>query len=529
MATTERSLSDWFDRRAQDRPDVEAAVFEEQRMTYRELAELSWLVARRLLAAGVRRGDVVGTLIMPSPASLSVVLGMARLGALAVPVNARYKREEVRFVVEHSGMQMMIADARGEELMAAAAVELPSLAAAELTAAEGGSSLPASSQAEVEAVSAAVQPEDPVIVMYTSGTTARPKGALHSHANLVSQAHGLAERQGLLPDDRFWTALPLFHIGGIVAFLGAWEVGATFVHVGFFDPDHALEQLERERCTVAFPAFEAIWLAVLDHPRFATTDLSDLRLVLNVATPERLRLMQERILERAPGAIQVTTFGSTESCGFLSMAAPGDSLELRTETSGRPLPGMELRIISIDSGEDVEPGGTGEAWFRGLGCFLGYHNDPEYTASVIDADGWFHSGDLLRDAGGSRIAFAGRVKDMLKVGGENVAAAEVEDFIAAHPAVKMVQVVSAPDARYTEVPAAFVELHPGASVSGEELIERCLGEIATFKVPRYVRFVEEWPLAGTGKVQKHRLRERIARELEEAGIREAPKLASSRG
>jgi fatty-acyl-CoA synthase len=168
---------------------------------------------------------------------------------------------------------------------------------------------------------------------------------------------------------------------------------------------------------------------------------------------------------------------------------------------------------------------AGEALFRGVSRFSHYHRDPEYTAEVIDADGWFHTGDLIRKDDEGRVSFVGRLKDMLKVGGENVAAAEIEDFLAAHPAVQIVQVVAAPDARYEEVATAFVELRPGATATEQELIEFCLGRIATFKVPRYVRFVREWPMSGT-KIQKFRLRERIARELEEAGVTEAPRLRS---
>jgi fatty-acyl-CoA synthase len=265
-----------------------------------------------------------------------------------------------------------------------------------------------------------------------------------------------------------------------------------------------------------------IWLAVLDHPRYESADLSALRVVVNVGVPERLRQMQQRM----PGQTQVSSYGSTESCGFMCIGNTADPLDVRVSTSGRPLPGMELRIVDPDSGREVAPGETGEAWFRGPTRFSRYHRDPEHTATVIDADGWYHSGDLLKQDAEGRVTFMGRLKDMLKVGGENVAAAEIESFLLTHPAVQLVQVVGAPDARYIEVPCAFVELAPGASATEQELIDHCLGKIATFKVPRYVRFVTEWPLSDT-KIQKFRLSERIATELREAGITEAAKLSSA--
>jgi fatty-acyl-CoA synthase len=232
--------------------------------------------------------------------------------------------------------------------------------------------------------------------------------------------------------------------------------------------------------------------------------------------------------ERLPTAIQISSFGLTESCGFMCMGLTSDPLEARISTSGRPLPGMELRAVDPDTGRDVGPGEVGEAVFRGVSRILRYHRDPEYTAQAIDGDGWFRSGDMIRIDEAGRISFVGRLKDMLKVGGENVSAAEVEDLLATHQAVKIVQVVAAPDARLGEVACAFVELRDGATASETELIGHCLGTISTFKVPRYVRFVTEWPMSGT-KIQKYRLREAIASELREAGITEAPRLRSEAG
>jgi fatty-acyl-CoA synthase len=372
----------------------------------------------------------------------------------------------------------------------------------------------------VDQATSALIPEQHSVLLYTSGTTSSPKGALHSHASLVSEGRNVTGRLGLNARDRFWTPLPLFHCGGYCTMVGSWAAGATFVHPGAFDAGVALDQLEGERATHAFPAFETIWLAVLDHPRYETSDLSELGIVVNVGVPERLRRMQERM-----DAIQISSFGSTETCGFMCLGLADDPLDVRVTTSGTPLPGMELRIVDPETGEDLGPDEVGEALFRGVTCFTGYHRDPEYTAKVIDADGWFHSGDLLSCDATGRVSFRGRVKDMLKVGGENVSPAEIEDFLATHPAVQIVQVVGARDARYIEVPAAFVQLAPGANVTEQELIDMCLGVVSTFKVPRYVRFVDEWPMSGT-KVQKFRLREAIERELDEAGIAEAPRLSS---
>jgi fatty-acyl-CoA synthase len=242
-----------------------------------------------------------------------------------------------------------------------------------------------------------------------------------------------------------------------------------------------------------------------------------------VGTPTILETLQAK----TPHAPQVSSYGSTEVCGFATASHPRDPLSVRLNTCGRPLAGVELRAVDPGTGEDVPAGAAGELLVRSPARFVRYHGDPETTSRVIDADGWFHTGDLgcVREDG--RVVFLNRLKDMLKVGGENVAAAEIEAFLSGHPAVEIVQVVAAPDARYGEVPAAFVQLRSGETVAEDDLIDFCRGRIATFKIPRYVRFVSDWPMSDT-KIQKFRLRERIARELGARGITEAPKLTSTR-
>jgi fatty-acyl-CoA synthase len=376
----------------------------------------------------------------------------------------------------------------------------------------------------VDAPEPALGADDDALILYTSGTTANPKGAVHRHGALVAEGEAMAERLRLVGgEDVFWTPLPFFHVGGIATLAGTIAGACPSVQQGFFEPGEALTLLERERCTVAFPAFETIWLAVLNHPRFGETDLSALRLVINVGVRTTLEALQSRV----PHAPQVSCNGSTETCAFACIGEAEDSLESRVTTSGRPLRGVEVRIVDPETGVDREPGEIGELVYRGPTLFVRYHDDPDATAAAIDADGWFHSGDLGKKSAEGYVSFVGRLKDMLKVGGENVAAADVESYLLTHPACEIVQVVGVPDARYVEVPAAFVQLRAGAAATEQELIEFCLGEIATFKVPRYVRFVEEWPMSGT-KIQKFRLREQLCAELEAEGITEAPRLVSTR-
>jgi fatty-acyl-CoA synthase len=312
-----------------------------------------------------------------------------------------------------------------------------------------------------------------------------------------------------------------FHIGRIAFSVATSYAGATLCHTGFFQPQLALDQIESMHCTIALAAFETIWLPVVNLPDFPDRDLSSVRIVMAVGVPERLRDMASRL----PHAVQVSCFGMTEASSFLSLNYLTDTLEQRTGTGGHPMPGMECRIVDPVTGVDVPPDTEGEMLFRGSNCFSGYLNDPELTAQVFDDEGWFHTGDVATMDRDGRVTFISRLKDVLKVGGENVSAAEVESYLLRHPSIGIVQVVSAPDDYYVEVPTAFIHLKPGTAATEEEIIAFCAGRIATFRVPRYVRFVTEWPMSGT-KINKAILREMIAADLKEKGITRAPKIES---
>ena len=503
--------------------DGDAVVFPAERASFQELADATVEMASRLHAAGIRKGERVGMLLPASLDAFALQLGAMRLGAVPVPVNARFKARELRYVIRNSGMRLLVADPTFSRL-------LDEAEAAETSAVVLGTDNAAfaagAAHVTLETIAAAhgnVGGDDDALMLYTSGTTANPKGCVHRHSAVMAEGERIAERLRLTAGDRFWTPLPFFHVGSIAVLSGALVASCASLQMPHFDPAVALDQLEYERCTVAFPAFETIWLGVLNQERFPSADLSRLRLVVNVGVPNSLRAMQARV----PHAPQISCFGSTETCAFACLGDADDPLEARVTTSGLPLRDIELRTVSPETGEDVGVGEVGELLMRGPTRFVRYHEEPEQTALTIDADGWYHSGDLGRIDAHGRVSFVGRLKDMLKVGGENVAAAEIESYLLTHPAVEIVQVVGAPDARYVEVAAAFVQLRTGHEATEQELIDFCRGEIATFKVPRYVRFVDDWPMSGT-KIQKFHLRDRITSELAQAGIIEAPKISSQR-
>lgn len=529
--------------------DREAAVFPDGRASLTELAALSTSYARALVSLGVGPGDHVGALLPAGLPVVALILGAARIGAVAVPFNTRLRAGEIGYLVDHSDVRVVLASPDGADLLAAAfpalaaqrgpVVRVPEAACLRSVAVAGDGSGRGSLGAAVqdwEALLARaddpgpgrrvaelardVRPGDEFVVIYTSGTTANPRGCVHTHESVVRQGASLAERIGLGAGDRFWTPLPFFHVGGFDVLFASLSAPATMVHAGQFEPGAALAQLTAERVTHAFPAFETIWMPVLSHPGFGAADLSRLTTVINVGTPERMRYMQDRL----PTAVQISCTGSTEGAGFVCVGDPADPPEARALYAGRPVAGMEARVVDPQTGADLPDHTPGEFVFRGVSRFARYYRDPCTTAERIDGDGWYHSGDLLERDSHGRFRFHSRLSDVLKVGGENVAAAEIEDRIAGLPGVSVVQVVAAPDGHYGEVAAAFVELGPGAVLTEEEVVGHCLAQMATFKVPRYVRFVTEWPMSGT-KIQKARLRQRIAEELAEASVTQAPRLS----
>jgi acyl-CoA synthetase (AMP-forming)/AMP-acid ligase II len=303
----------------------------------------------------------------------------------------------------------------------------------------------------------------------------------------------------------------MFHIAAVLPMLAIFDVGGTYLTMSYFDAGVALEMLERHEVTATYPSFVTIMQGLIYHPNFAGTNLKRVKL-MNSNLAVQPPAVAESIMRAMPQALQVGSFGMTEAAGTVCTGSPNEPESLRITRLGKPLPGLELRIINPESGHDVPTGLRGEVLVRGYSVLEGYYKDPEKTAQAIDGEGWFHTGDIGSLDEHGTIMFHGRFKDMLKVGGENVAAAEIESLLGRHPAVKLAQVVGIPDAKYAEVPAAFVELNPGAAATEAELLAFCKAEVASFKVPRVVRFVQEWPMSSS-KIQKFRLRQQLLAEL----------------
>lgn len=523
-------------------PNKTALVFPERSYTYAELASRAMRRARSLQALGVKPRDHVGILMPTCPEFVELYFAIALCGAVIVPINARYRSGEIGYVVENADLvTLLTTDAVADQVnfverLEGALTDLPKQKdpmALKLAAApklrnvvlygKGGRAGFVSEkdfdaaadrvpEIEVHKTRLRTRVRDVALMLYTSGTTANPKGCLITHEAQVRNSIALGRhRYRLTREDSLWSPLPMFHIAAVLPMLAIFDVGGTYLTMGYFDAGVALKMLEEHKVTATYPSFVTIMQGLIYHPDFPKRDLSSIRL-MNSNFAVQPPGVAEPIMKAMPAAIQVGSFGMTEASGTVSTGSPGEPQSQRITRLGRPLPGLEVRVIDPTTGANQPVGERGEVLVRGYSLFEGYYRDPVKSAEALDRDGWFHTGDIgSLDAQGT-IMFHGRFKDMLKVGGENVAAAEIEAQLQKHPAVKLAQVVGIPDAKYAEVPAAFVELQPGAAATEAELIEFCRKDVAGFKVPRHVRFVSEWPMSSS-KIQKFKLRTALVDEL----------------
>ncbi|HWF52856.1 MAG TPA: AMP-binding protein [Solirubrobacteraceae bacterium] len=548
------TMGDLLLRSASRRPDHEALVFPHARFTYEDLAERVVRTARSLAALGVGRGDHVGLLMPNSPDFVFAFFATQLLGAVAVPINTRYRTRELAHVVANGDLVVLLTSDIVDDqvdfverlcealpgltdapdplrLRLAAAPKLRTVVLLGDRHSDGCLSrsrfdelAAAVEESSVLAQRARVRVRDVALILFTSGTTAQPKGALLTHEAMVRVWVAVADRLRITAEERIWNPLPMFHMSCIGPMIFAFDLGATLVSMVHFEPAVALELIEREQVTWVQSVFPPIAMGLVRHPDFAERDLSRVRGLLNVAPPDTLRLIQEAF---AP-AVQIGGhFGMTEAAGAITCNEWDATPDQQAETTGAPLPGVEVRVVDPATGALLGPEQPGELQIRGFGLFEGYYKDPQSTAAAMTDDGWLSSGDLGSADRDGLITYLGRLKEMLKVGGENVAPSEIESHLSTHSAIKLVQVVGVPDDRLDEVPAAFIELVPGRLLSASEVIEYCRGAIASFKVPRYVRFVTEWPMSAT-KVQKVRLREQFLAEGGAGAASEAERLDRSR-
>jgi acyl-CoA synthetase (AMP-forming)/AMP-acid ligase II len=514
-------------------PAKVALLLDTDEVCYVDLRRNAETRARQLVGLGVRPGDRVGILLPNCIEYFEFVLGAAMMGVEVVPMNVRYKSRELAFLISDSGMVALITCHSVPGVVDFASLLADALPGLEFTSTTAALQLQGAPRlrtiatlddaddcfvalSQVKAYAGVLPgdptPETPLLLVYTSGTTANPKGCVISHRAIISNAWAIIDKFAITADDTWWCPLPMFHIGGLLFAFVMFVAGGRYAGMRYFDPDGALDMLERAPPTVFYPLFPTITLPLVDHPRFATLDHSGMRFMVNLAPPD----LQRKIQVTVPHAPLFGAFGMTETCGTVAYGSPDDPEEIRFTTCGRALPGWEIKIVDPETHEEVPRDTHGEIAVRGVGLFGGYLNAPELTARQHLPDGYFLTGDVGSVDAHGHLKFHGRFKDQLKVGGENVSALEVESFLATHPAISLAQVVGIPDDKYGEVPAAFIELRAGTAVTAEEVIDFCRNKIARFKIPRYVRIVDEWPMSAT-KIVKFQLRESLEAELASRG------------
>lgn len=509
----------------------EALVFRDERYTFSEVREKIDAVARGLIELGVKPGDHVALWLMNRPEWIYTMFALARIGAVQVPVNTRFRTNDLAYLLQQSDSAWLIThDVSGPVDFLAMVRDVVKLPADGTTIDDadypqlrgviivgekqhagcvdfsrmvaGGQSV---SDATLRERIDAVDPDDPVFIMYTSGTTGFPKGVMHNHI-MLRLIEERAFRLSITECDTILNYLPLFHLFSYSeAALTSMLTGARQILMETFDPAESIHLVEREGVSIMH-GFETHLKDLSEAQEQLNADVSTLRCGVFACGMQSSVPIARRAAEVLAPMISITGYGMSEMGAGTAVGGLGDSIEQRAETSGYPAPGYQFRIIDPATNEEQAVGEPGEIVVKGYGLMMGYYNKPRETADSYDDDGWFHTGDtgVLRPDG--YIRFFGRYKDMLKVGGENVDPMEVEALLLGLEGVQQVAVVAYPDPRLTDVAVAYIQRRAGATVSEDEVIAYCRGKVATFKIPRHVLFIDEFPMTGSGKIRKVDLR-----------------------
>ena len=510
-------------------------VFRERRISAQQLAEEVEHLALGLLALGIERGHTVAVWLPNLPETCVAELAIARIGAVMMAINTRYKASELEYVLRQSDSRalLLMPQFLSQDFLAVLRdlfPEVPQCQAGQLNAAAapllkslivlGDPQAGMFTYSEVQNMGRErsreltrreneITSDDVVLLQYTSGTTAFPKAAMLAHGQVLRNAAQMATRAGIDESDRVLSAMPMFHVGGSVcALLGALTMGYTLYMGPVFDAGKTLELIESEQITT-YIGLESMFIALRSHEDFPRRSRASLRKGWTAGTSSILRMVANEI------GIELICplFGLSEGSPNVCICDWKDPVEKRMNTMGRPQPGVEVKVIDPATEQPEPVGERGEICFRGYNVMKGYYKKPEETERAIDKDGWLHTGDLgFLDADGF-LTWTGRLKDIVRVGGENISAVEVENFLGGHPAVQAAVVVGIPDERLGEVCLAFVQLKPEARLTEEELMAYCKGRVSGFKVPRKVRFVSQFEMTGSGKIMKFAMRKKVLEEI----------------
>ena len=519
-----------LDRTAARVPDNDALVSAHQglRMTYAEFHAAVEEVARGLLALGIEPGERIGIWSPNNAEWVTLQYATAKVGAILVNINPAYRTSELAYALGQSGVSTLVLAPRFRaadylDMLGQVAGDLPALHRQVVLGPDtppgamswdelrsGAGRVPADRLREREAL---LQFDNPINVQYTSGTTGFPKGATLSHHNILNNGFFIGEGCAYTEADRVCIPVPLYHCFGMVlGNLACTTHGAAMVYPAeAFEPEATLAAVQAERCTSLY-GVPTMFIAELEHPRFGDYDLSSLRTGIMAGSPCPVEVMKAVQADMHMDEVTIC-YGMTETSPVSFQTGTDDPVDKRVATVGKVHPHVEAKVIDPDSGRIVPRGTPGELCTRGYVVMLGYWENRQATEEAIDQARWMHTGDLATLDGDGYANIVGRIKDMVIRGGENVYPREVEEFLYQHPAVSDVQVIGVPDVKYGEELCAWVRLREGRQATGEELREWCRGRIASFKIPRYWRFVDEFPMTVTGKVQKFKMRETSVTEL----------------
>ena len=512
--------------------DALVSVEQGLRYTYSEFAAEVDRVARGLMGTGVAKGDRVGIWSPNYAEWVLVQYATARIGAILVTINPAYRSSELEYVLNQSQTSVLVAveafltsDYRSmieqvwDRVPTARVIYIGTGDWDDLLAA--ADAVPAG---QLEERSAELEADDPINIQYTSGTTGFPKGATLSHRNILNNGLFIGEACKYTHDDRVCIPVPFYHCFGMV--LGnlacTTHGSAMVIPAASFNPRATLHACAAERCTSLY-GVPTMFIAELGEPDLADFDLSSLRTGIMAGSPCPIEVMRQ-VVEHMNMSEVTIAYGMTETSPVSTQTSADDPLEKRVTTVGRVHPHVEIRIVDPATGQTVPRGSSGEFQTRGYSVMLGYWNDPERTAEAIDSEGWMHTGDLAVMDDEGYVNIVGRIKDMIIRGGENVYPREIEEFLYRHPDIVDVQVIGVPDVRYGEEIMAWVQLRDGADTGAEDIKDFCRGTIAHYKVPRYIKFTDTFPMTITGKVQKFKMREQ---SIEELGLDKAAQVQSA--
>jgi fatty-acyl-CoA synthase len=538
----EQTIGDFFDSMVSRFPDNEALVscHQQLRYSYRELQREANRLASALLELGLKPGERVGIWSHNNAQWLLTQIATAKAGIVLVNINPAYRIAELEYALNKVGCKALITmtvfkTSNYLDMIRAIAPEIDASTPGALQAArvpalktvihlgeesvlgmlrfadlmERGSA----DDARLAQIGATLKNTDPINIQFTSGTTGFPKGATLTHRNVLNNGFFIGEAMHLTPQDRLCIPVPLYHCFGMVlGNLACLTHASTIVYpTDAFDPLLVLQAVQQERCT-GLHGVPTMFIAELDHPRFKEFDLSTLRTGIMAGSPCPIEVMKRVVSDMHMSEVTIA-YGMTETSPVSCQSTVDTSLEKRVSTVGKTQPHLEVKIVDPENGQTVPTGTSGELCTRGYSVMHGYWEDLQKTAEAIDAEGWMHTGDLaVMDAEGY-VNISGRIKDMVIRGGENIYPREIEEFLYRHPAVQDVQVVGVPDKKYGEELCAWIVLRAGATLDEAGVREFCKGQIAHYKVPRYIRFVDAFPMTITGKVQKFKMRELMKQEL----------------